>query len=49
MRAITDFGKIQTFYTKYRPYKDPFSSKGLYYRLRSLNKDPVGSTAVEQL
>ena len=46
MRAITDFGKIQTFYTKYRPNKDPFCSKGLYYRPRSLNKDPGGSTAI---
>ena len=44
MQAITDFGKIQTFFTKYRPNKDPFSSKGLYYRPRSLNKDPGGST-----
>ena len=47
MRAITNFGKIQTFFTKYRPNKDPFSSKGLYYRPRSLNKDPGGSTARE--
>ena len=23
------FGKIQTFYTKYRPNKDPYYSKGL--------------------
>ena len=44
MRGITDFRKIQTFYTKYRPNKDPFWSKGLYYRPRSLNKDPGGST-----
>ena len=44
MQVITDFGKIQTFYTKYRPNKDPFCSKGLYYRPRSLNKDPAGST-----
>ena len=44
MRAITDFGEIQTFFTKYRPNKDPFSSKGLYYRPRSLNKDLGGST-----
>ena len=44
MRANLDFGKIQTFYTKYRPNKDPFCSKGLYYRPRSLNKDPAGST-----
>ena len=42
--AITHFGKIQTFYSKYRSNKDPFCSKGLYYRPRSLNKDPSGST-----
>ena len=47
MRANLDFGKIQTFYTKYRPNKDPVRSKGLYYRPRSLNKDPAGSTAKE--
>ena len=46
MRANLDFGKIQTFYTKYRPNKDPFCSKGLYYRPRSLNKDPAGSTVI---
>ena len=46
MRAITDFGKIQTFYTKYRPNKDPICSKGLYYRPRSLNKDPTGCTDI---
>ena len=46
--AITHFAKIQTFYSKYRPDKDPFCSKGLYYRPRSLNKDPNGSTAKEQ-
>ena len=46
MRAITYLGKIQTFNTKYRPNKDPYYSKGLYYRPRSLNKDPAGSTAL---
>ena len=46
MRAVTDLGEIQTFFTKYRPNKDPFSSKGLYYRPRSLNKDLGGSTAL---
>ena len=44
MRGITDFRKIQTFYTKYRPNKDPICSKCLYYRPRSLNKDPTGCT-----
>ena len=47
-RAITHFGKIQTFYTKYRPNKDPIYSKGLYYRPRSLNKDPTGCTAIHK-
>ena len=27
MQGITDFRKIQTFYTKYRPNKDPFEQK----------------------
>merc|ERR1712240_853081 len=45
-REITHFGKIQTFYSKYRPNKDPFCSKGLYYRPRSLNKDPTGCTGL---
>ena len=46
MRAITNFGKIQTFFTKYRPNKDPYCSKGLYYRLRSVNKDGGGKIGV---
>ena len=33
--------KIQTFETKNRPNKDPIWTKGLYYRPRSLNKDPT--------
>ena len=45
MQAITDFGKIQTFYPQYRPKKDPFCSKGLYYIPWSLNKDPGVSTS----
>ena len=49
MPAITDFGKIQTFYTKYRPNKDPICSKGLYYRPGSLNKDPGGSTGRDKI
>ena len=45
-RAIQVFRKIQTFSLKNRPNKDLFCSKGLYYRPRSLNKDPTGSTAL---
>ena len=32
--------------SKYRPNKNPLGSKGLYYRPRSLNKDPGCCTAV---
>ena len=34
MQANLDFGKIQTFYTKYRPNKDLYCSKGLTPVLR---------------
>ena len=41
-----DFEKIQTFGTKKRPNKDPWLSKGLYYRPGSLNKDTSWHTVL---
>ena len=34
---------LQTFYRKYRPFRDPNVQKGLYYRPRSVNTDPLGN------
>ena len=34
---------LQTFWHKYRPFTDPKMPKGLYYRPRSVNTDPLGN------
>ena len=36
---------LQTFCNKYRPFTDPKVPKGLYYRPRSVNTDPLGNPA----
>ena len=36
---------LQTFLHKYRPFTDPERPKGLYYRPRSVNTDPLGNPA----
>ena len=36
---------LQTFWHKYRPFTDPKMPKGLYYRPRSVNTDPLGNPA----
>ena len=37
---------LQSFNRKYRPFTDPKVPKGLYYRPRSVNTDPLGNPEV---
>ena len=41
--ARTKISILQTFWNKYRPFRDPKVPKGLYYRPLSVNTDPLGN------